>query len=99
MVDHMFFDGLEDAYECGRLMGSFAEDCAKKYQFSRDAQDLYATTSLNRAMLATETGALSAEITSVASKSRKGEQIITSDEQPRNARPDKISQLEHFRPA
>ncbi|SFM65004.1 thiolase family protein [Shimia aestuarii] len=92
MLDHMFFDGLEDAYE-GGLMGSFAENCARKYEFSREAQDAYAIASLSRALAATDGGVFSAEIAPVTIKTRSGEQTIRSDEQPRNAHPDKIPQL------
>ncbi|WP_424988670.1 thiolase family protein [Microbulbifer sp. S227A] len=92
LVDHMFLDGLEDAYE-GGLMGSFAENCADKYQFSREAQDEYAIASLKRALSASENGILAAEITPVTVKSRKGSVTIETDEQPRNARPDKIPTL------
>lgn len=92
MLDHMFFDGLEDAYE-GGLMGSFAENCARKYEFSREAQDAYAIASLNRALAATDDGVFTAEIAPVTIKTRSGEQTIRTDEQPRNARPDKIPQL------
>lgn len=92
MLDHMFFDGLEDAYE-GGLMGSFAENCARKYEFSREAQDAYAIASLNRALAATDDGVFTAEIAPVTIKTRSGEQTIRADEQPRNARPDKIPQL------
>lgn len=91
MVDHMFFDGLEDAYEGGRLMGSFAENCAEKFQFTREAQDDYAISSLTRSLEAED--ALSAEITPVTITSRKGDTVIDKDEQPRKARPDKIPQL------
>jgi len=92
-VDHMFLDGLEDAYDRGRLMGSFAEDCAEKYQFTREAQDAYALGSLENALTATSSGALAAEIAPVMVKTRKGETHVTIDEQPQNARPDKIPQL------
>ena len=92
MVDHMFFDGLEDAYE-GGLMGSFAENCARKYAFSREAQDAYAVASLNRALAASNGGVFSAEIAPVTINTRGGEQALQTDEQPRNARPDKIPQL------
>lgn len=91
--DHMFLDGLEDAYDKGRLMGSFAEDCAEKYQFTREAQDEYAITSLNNALAAQASGAFDAEITPVTVKTRKGEIIVTADEQPASARPDKIPNL------
>ncbi len=95
-ADHMFLDGLEDAYEKGRLMGTFAEDCAQKYQFTRDAQDAYAITSLERATLAQKSGAFDAEITPVTIKTRKSETIVQADEAPSRARPDKIP---HLKPA
>jgi len=89
----MFLDGLEDAYDKGRLMGTFAEDCAEKYQFTRQSQDGYALQSLSRALNASETGVLSAEIAPVTLKTRKGEVTISTDEQPQNARPEKIPNL------
>jgi len=88
-IDHMFLDGLEDAYDKGRLMGTFAEDCAEKFQFTRQAQDDYALTSLERALAADFEG----EITPVTLKTRKGESIVAADEQPAKARPDKIPTL------
>jgi acetyl-CoA C-acetyltransferase len=93
LLDHMFFDGLEDAYEKGRLMGSFAENCAQKYQFSRQEQDEYAIASLRRAQSASETGTFDREITPIKLTTRKGETEIRTDEQPRNAKIDKIPQL------
>ncbi|MEL6872234.1 MAG: acetyl-CoA C-acyltransferase, partial [Pseudomonadota bacterium] len=93
LVDHMFLDGLEDAYDTGRLMGTFAEDCAEKYQFTREAQDDYALASLSRATAAQESDRFAAEITPVTFKTRKGEVTVAADEQPRNARPDKIPTL------
>lgn len=93
VVDHMFLDGLEDAYDKGRLMGTFAEDCAETFQFTREEQDTYAITSLTRALAAQESGAFDAEITSVTIKSRKGDVGIDFDEQPKSARPDKIPNL------
>jgi len=93
VVDHMFFDGLEDAYESGRLMGSFAEDCAAKYAFSREAQDEYALGSLENALNAQKDGRFEAEIAPVTIADRKSESVVVSDEQPRNARPEKIPQL------
>lgn len=93
MKDHMFLDGLEDAYEEGRLMGSFAEDCAEKYQFTREAQDAYALASLDGALAAQRDGRFAAEIAPVTVRSRKGETVVESDEQPRNARPEKIPHL------
>lgn len=93
VIDHMFLDGLEDAYDKGRLMGTFAEDCAEKFQFTRQAQDEYAIASLNRALAAQKSGAFDAEITSVRVPSRKGDILITADEQPKTARPEKIPEL------
>lgn len=94
--DHMFLDGLEDAYEPGRLMGSFAEECATKYQFTREAQDSYALQSLSRALAAQEGGDFKAEIAQVTMHGRKGDVTVEEDEQPRAARPDKIP---HLKPA
>ena len=91
--DHMFLDGLEDAYDKGRLMGTFAEDCAEKYQFTREAQDEYAIGSLEGALAAQKSGAFEGEITPVTLTTRKGEVTISQDEQPAKARPDKIPQL------
>ena len=91
--DSMYLDGLEDAYEPGRLMGSFAEDSARTYQFTREDQDDYAIESLSRARAATETGAFAAEITPVTVKTRKGEEIVSQDEQPMKADPSKIPGL------
>ncbi|KIN74731.1 thiolase family protein [Sulfitobacter guttiformis] len=93
VVDHMFLDGLEDAYDKGRLMGTFAEDCAEEFQFTRAVQDEYALTSLSRALEAQKSGAFADEITSVTVSSRKGTVTIGSDEQPASARPDKIPLL------
>ncbi|MFV1529104.1 MULTISPECIES: acetyl-CoA C-acyltransferase [unclassified Phaeobacter] len=93
VVDHMFLDGLEDAYDKGRLMGSFAEDCAETYQFTREAQDEYALTSLSNALAAQESGAFDGEIAAVTVKTRKGEVVTDADEQPKSARPDKIPTL------
>ncbi|MFA3917455.1 thiolase family protein [Ruegeria hyattellae] len=99
VIDHMFLDGLEDAYDKGRLMGTFAEDCAEKYQFTREAQDEYALQSLSNALSAQESGAFDAEIAAVTVRTRKGEAIIADDEQPKTARPDKIPTLKPaFRP-
>jgi len=91
--DSMYLDGLEDAYEPGRLMGSFAEDTARTYQFTREDQDAYAIESLSRARKATESGAFAAEITPVTVKTRKGEEVISVDEQPGKADPAKIPTL------
>ena len=97
VVDHMFLDGLEDAYEPGRLMGTFAEDCAEKYQFTREAQDEYALTSLENSLSAQKVGAFENEIRAVEVSDRKGaKSLVVFDEQPQNARPDKIP---HLRPA
>ena len=93
VVDHMFLDGLEDAYDKGRLMGTFAEDCAQAFQFTREAQDAYALASLNRALAAQASGALTAEIAPVTVTTRKGQAVIAADEQPQTARPDKIPTL------
>ena len=93
VLDHMFLDGLEDAYDKGRLMGTFAEDCAEKYGFSREAQDEYALQSLENALDAQKRGAFEAEIAPVTVKSRKGEAVIAADEQPAKARPEKIPLL------
>ena len=93
VVDHMFLDGLEDAYDKGRLMGTFAEDCAEKFQFTRQAQDDYALGSLEGALEAQRSGAFEGEITPVTIRTRKGEVTISTDEQPAKARPEKIPQL------
>ena len=93
VVDHMFLDGLEDAYDKGRLMGTFAEDCAEKYQFTREAQDDYALGSLTNALSAQANGAFDGEIAAVTIHTRKGEVTISADEQPGNARPEKIPTL------
>ncbi|MCA0929298.1 thiolase family protein [Ruegeria profundi] len=93
VVDHMFLDGLEDAYDKGRLMGTFAEDCAEAYQFTREAQDEYALQSLSNALSAQESGAFEDEITPVTTRTRKGEVTFAEDEQPKSARPEKIPTL------
>lgn len=93
VVDHMFLDGLEDAYDKGRLMGTFAEDCAETFQFTRERQDDYALASLSRALEAQQNGSFEGEITPVAMTSRKGTTTVSADEQPASARPDKIPQL------
>ncbi len=93
VLDHMFYDGLEDAYEKGRLMGTFAEDCAAKYEFTREAQDAFATTSLSRALKANEDGTFAWEIAPVAVTTRKGETTFDKDEQPAKASPEKIPTL------
>lgn len=91
--DHMFLDGLEDAYESGRLMGTYAEDTAEKYQFTREDQDGFALESLARATKAIEDGSFKDEITPVTVKTRKGDVEVTIDEQPGKARPEKIPEL------
>jgi acetyl-CoA C-acetyltransferase len=93
VIDHMFLDGLEDAYDKGRLMGTFAEDCAEHYQFTREEQDEYALKSLSNALEAQESGAFDGEIAAVTVKSRKGDVVTDADEQPKSARPDKIPTL------
>ncbi|MEL6914856.1 MAG: acetyl-CoA C-acyltransferase [Pseudomonadota bacterium] len=93
VMDSMFLDGLEDAYATGRLMGTFAEDCAEAYQFTREAQDGYALTSLERALAAQGAGTLDAEIAAVEVPARKGAVTVGEDEQPKTARPEKIPEL------
>jgi len=93
LLDHMFLDGLEDAYDKGCLMGSFAENTADKYSFSREQQDEFAITSLKRAQAAIDSGAFKDEITPVVIKTRKGEITVDTDEQPFNANLDKIPTL------
>ncbi len=93
LKDHMFLDGLEDAYEKGTLMGVFAERCAADYQFTRDAQDEYAIASLDRALAAQTDGAFADEIALTEVRGRRETTIVDSDEQPRNARPDKVPSL------
>jgi acetyl-CoA C-acetyltransferase len=96
VIDHMFLDGLEDAYDKGRLMGTFAEDCASEYQFTRQAQDDYALQSLENALRAQRDGGFEGEIAPFTVKGRKGETVVDADEQPATARPDKIP---HLKPA
>ncbi|CAJ0880444.1 acetyl-CoA C-acetyltransferase [freshwater sediment metagenome] len=96
VIDHMFLDGLEDAYETGRLMGSFAEDCAQDYQFTREMQDAYARNSLERAQLAIRNGWFDTEIAPVTVKSRKTEERVTADELPLKA---DIASIPTLRPA
>ncbi|WP_422364089.1 acetyl-CoA C-acyltransferase [Pyruvatibacter mobilis] len=91
--DHMFLDGLEDAYEEGRAMGTFAEDTAERYQFTREAQDAYAIESLKRAKAANEGDAFKGEIAPITLKTRKGEVTVSADEQPFKASPEKIPNL------
>jgi acetyl-CoA C-acetyltransferase len=93
VLDHMFLDGLEDAYDRGRLMGTFAEDCAQHYQFTREAQDKFAVASLSRALTAVEDGTFDRETVPVTVRTRKGEAQMTRDEQPGKATPDKIHLL------
>ena len=92
LLDHMFLDGLQDAYE-GQLMGNFADATAEKYGFSREEQDDFAIASLSKANAAIDSGAFEREIVPVTVKSRKGDVVVSVDEQPGNARPDKIPQL------
>jgi acetyl-CoA C-acetyltransferase len=91
--DHMFLDGLEDAYDKGRLMGTYAEDCAQSYQFTREAQDAFAIESLKRSKTANEDGSFAREIVPVAVKTRAGSVEIKQDEQPFAADPTKIPKL------
>lgn len=93
VIDHMFLDGLEDAYDKGRLMGTFAEDCAQSYQFTRETQDNFAITSLTRAQAAIKDGSFAREITPVTIKAGKSEVTVTTDEQPLKAKLDKIPTL------
>ena len=93
VIDHMFLDGLEDAYDKGRLMGSFAEDCATKYAFTREEQDRFAITSLERAQKANKDGSFAWETVPIAIKAGKDERFIEHDEQPFKANFDKIPLL------
>jgi acetyl-CoA C-acetyltransferase len=93
LPDHMFLDGLEDAYDKGRLMGTFAEDCAARYEFTRQAQDAYALESLTRARRAGEEGRFDWEIAPVIVPGRKGDTTVARDEQPAKAAPEKIPTL------
>jgi acetyl-CoA C-acetyltransferase len=93
LLDHMFYDGLEDAYEKGRLMGSFAEDCAAKYSFTRAEQDKFAVASLERAQAANKNGSFAWEITPMAIKAGKDERFMEMDESPFKANFDKIPTL------
>jgi len=93
VLDHMFYDGLEDAYDKGRLMGSFAEDCAQKYAFTREAQDRFAIASLERAQKANKEGWFAWETTPLAIKAGKEEKFVETDEQPFKANFDKIPTL------
>ena len=96
MLDHMFLDGLEDAYDKGVLMGSFAESCADKYHFTRQQQDQYALESLRRARQASDSGAFDAEITALTAPQRKGEWNVSKDEQPFKV---DVSKIPHLKPA
>jgi acetyl-CoA C-acetyltransferase len=93
IFDHMMLDGLEDAYEPGRSMGTFGEDCAAKYSFSREEQDNFAIASVQRAQAATKSGAFAAEITPVNVKGRSGEVVVSIDEGPGKVKLDKIPAL------
>jgi acetyl-CoA C-acetyltransferase len=93
VIDHMFLDGLEDAYDKGKLMGNFAEDCAAKYTFSREEQDKFAVTSLERAQAANKNGAFAWETTPIAIKTGKAERFMEHDEQPFKANFEKIPTL------
>ena len=93
IFDHMMLDGLEDAYEVGRSMGTFGEDCAAKFGFTRAQQDAFATTSVQRAQAATQSGAFAAEIVPVTVKTRAGESVISIDEGPGKVKLDKIPTL------
>ncbi len=93
VIDHMFLDGLEDAYDKGRLMGTFAEDCAQAFQFTRDAQDDYALASLTRAQKAIADGSFAGEIAPVTVRSGKTEITVMQDEQPGKAKAEKIRSL------
>ena len=93
VFDHMMLDGLEDAYEPGRAMGTFGEDCAAKYQFSREAQDAFAVASVQRAKAATASGAFAGEITPVTVKGRAGDTVVSIDEGPGRVKLDKIATL------
>ncbi|MEX5364736.1 acetyl-CoA C-acyltransferase [Pseudomonas guariconensis] len=93
IIDHMFMDGLEDAYDKGRLMGTFAEDCAQANGFSREAQDQFAIASLTRAQDAIKNGRFAAEIVPVEVTEGKEKRLVSDDEQPPKARLDKIPQL------
>ena len=93
MFDHMMLDGLEDAYEAGRSMGTFGEDCAAKFGFTREQQDHFAITSAQRAVAATQSGAFAAEITPVTVKGRAGDTVISTDEAPGKVKVDKIPSL------
>ena len=93
IFDHLMLDGLEDAYESGRSMGTFGEDCAAKYSFTRAQQDAFATASVQRAQAAIKSGAFTAEITPVTVKGRSGDVLVTTDEGPGRIKLDKIPAL------
>jgi acetyl-CoA C-acetyltransferase len=93
LFDHMMLDGLEDAYEAGRSMGTFGEDCAAKYSFTREQQDAFATASVQRAQAATKSGAFAAEITPVTVKGRAGDTVVSIDEGPGKVKLEKIASL------
>jgi acetyl-CoA C-acetyltransferase len=93
VLDHMFVDGLEDAYDKGRLMGTFAEDCATSFAFTREAQDEFALSSLSRALAANQDGTFAWEIAPVTVSGRKGDVVVDRDEQPAKATPAKIPTL------
>ena len=93
IFDHLMLDGLEDAYEAGRSMGTFGEDCAAKYSFTREQQDQFAITSVKRAQAATQSGAFAAEITPVTVKGRAGDTVISVDEGPGKVKLEKIPSL------
>ncbi|MEE9451861.1 MAG: acetyl-CoA C-acyltransferase [Gammaproteobacteria bacterium] len=96
LKDHMLLDGLEDAYDKGKLMGYFADETAKKYHFSRETQDKFAQTSLERAIKASDDGSFAAEIVPVTINTRKGKQVIDRDEGPN---PEKLSKISRLKPA
>jgi acetyl-CoA C-acetyltransferase len=93
VYDHMFLDGLEDAYDKGRLMGTFAEECADKYAFTRETQDAFALASLSRALKANNDGTFAWETAAVTVSGKKGDVVVDRDEQPAKASPDKIPLL------
>lgn len=93
IIDHMFYDGLEDPFGHGGLMGVFAEKCATHYQFTREAQDNFAISSLKKAQKASQDGIFAKEITAITIKQKKGDEVISFDEQPRKANLEKIPQL------
>jgi acetyl-CoA C-acetyltransferase len=93
IFDHMMLDGLEDAYQPGRSMGTFGEDCAAKYSFTREQQDEFAIASVQRAKHAAQSGAFDAEIASVTVKDRAGERVVSIDEGPNKVKLDKVTSL------